>query len=231
MCIRDRNCSLYTGPKFTQATFVLEPEDLLFLKQINSIDEKLLTNIPFQPSEVTRILQKISTDLENKGYPFCAVSLREIATDSLTLTAQISIQKGNQYRWKKIHLKGENLISEKLISSYIQIKPNSLYSQQDVQLISARIKQISFIEELKPAELLFTKDGVELFLYLKSKPVSLANGVIGLQPNSNTNRVSLTGDLRLKLVNVLKKAESIDLNWKSLQAQTQTLKVQLNAPN
>lgn len=228
---KELSIHFYLGPKFKSAKLSMDETDLQFYRKFNIVNEKLINNLDFNPNEIANLLQKMQQTLENNGFPFAAVSLNKIEIDSLNLKAHIQIIKGKNVRWTKINLKGENLSTSKLIGSYIHIKTGDLYNQSDIQLISARLKQISFLEEIKPAEILFTKDGAELFLYLKSKPVSLANGVIGLQPNQNTNKVSITGDIRLKLVNVLKRAEMIDLNWKSLQAQTQSLKAQLNVPN
>lgn len=223
--------SMYLGPKFKSAKLSLSREDARMLRKMGSYNEKILNKLDFSPSEIARTLQKTQRDLENNGYPFATVFLDSIILDSTDLQAKLRIDKGSKIQWIKINLRGENFVSTRLLSSYIHIKVGEFYNQSDVQLISERLKQISFIEEIKPAEILFTKDGAELFLYLKSKPVSLANGVIGLQPNPATQKVMLTGDVRLKLVNVLKKAESIELNWKSIQAQTQTLKAQVNVPN
>jgi outer membrane protein assembly factor BamA len=228
---KEMSLHFYLGPKFQSAKLSMDEKDLQFYRKFNTVNEKLINNLEFKPVEIANLLQKMQQTLENNGFPFAAVSLNKIEIDSLNLRAHIQIVKGNNVRWTKINLKGENLSSSKLIGSYIHIKTGDLYNQSDIQLISARLKQISFLEEIKPAEILFTKEGAELFLYLKSKPVSLANGVIGLQPNQNTSKVSVTGDIRLKLVNVLKRAEMIDLNWKSLQEQTQSFRAQLNVPN
>lgn len=221
----------YLGPKFENAHLRMDQADLQFFRRTSSLNEKMITEMPFSPPEIAKLLKRLHTDLENNGFPFSSVKLDSLKIDSLNLSAKIAIQKGPKRVWTKINLKGDQLISERLISSYIHIRVGDVFNQSDVSLISSRLKQISFIEETKPAELLFTKDGVELFLYLKSKPVSLANGVIGLQPNPVTNVLSLTGEIRLKLVNVLKRAELIDINWRSLQAQTQSLKAQANLPN
>lgn len=223
--------SIYVGSKFKKAKLSLSKDDAKTLRKIGSYNEKLLANLSFSPQEIARTLQRTQRDLENNGYPFASVSLDSILIDSTDLKANIRIEKGPEIKWIKINMRGESFVSTRLLSSYIHIKVGEIYNQSDVQLISARLKQISFIEEIKPAEILFTQEGAELFLYLKSKPVSLANGVIGLQPNPITQKVMLTGDVRLKLVNVLKKAESIELNWKSIQAQTQSLKAQVNVPN
>jgi outer membrane protein assembly factor BamA len=223
--------SMYVGPKFKSAKLKLSKEDARMLRQIGSYTEKLLANLAFSPQEIAKTLQRIQRDLENNGYPFASVSLDSLIIDNTNLQAKLLIEKGPSIKWIKINMRGENFVSMRLLSSYMHIKVGDTYNQSDVQLISARLKQISFIEEIKPAEILFTKEGAELFLYLKSKPVSLANGVIGLQPNPASQKIMLTGDIRLKLVNVLKKAESIELNWKSIQAQTQALKAQMNVPN
>lgn len=222
---------VYVGPKFKSAKLRISKEDARMLRKMGSYNEKLLANLTFSPQEIARTLQRTQRDMENNGYPFAAVSLDSVVMDSTNLKAKLAIEKGPEIKWIKINMRGENFVSLRLLSSYMHIKVGDVYNQSDVQLISARLKQISFIEEIKPAEILFTLEGAELFLYLKSKPVSLANGVIGLQPNPVNQKVMLTGDVRLKLVNVLKKAESIELNWKSIQAQTQSLKAQLNVPN
>ena len=228
---KEMSVNFYIGPKFKSAKLTMSESDLQFYRKFNNVNEKLINNLDFNPTEISKLLQTLQQTLENNGFPFASVSLDSVKIDSLNLRAQINITKGINVRWVKINLKGENLSTSKLIGSYIHIKKGDIYNQADVQLISTRLKQISFLEEIKPAEILFTKEGAELFLYLKSKPVSLANGVIGLQPTQNTGKVSITGDIRLKLVNVLKRAELFDLNWRSLQTQTQSLKAQLNVPN
>lgn len=219
------------GPKFDDALLAIDPSVLQFLRQHGIPMEKYLRNLAFSPREISRILAEIQQTYENNGYPFVRVQLNQLAIDSVTLRGTIAVHPGQVVRWTAINLRGDELLSEKIISSYIQIKLGEYYDHQALSMISTRLKQIPFLEETKPAEVLFTQEGAELFLYLKSKPVSLANGVIGIQPNPVTQRVSLTGDIRLKLVNVLKRAEQFDLNWRSIQAQTQALRTQLIVPN
>lgn len=225
------NVHFYSGPKLEKADLTIDSEVLKFLKKRGIPMEKYIRNVAFSPKEISRILNEIQQTYENNGFPFVRVQLGDIQMDSLSMKAKVLVKAGNSVSWTKINLRGENLLSEKVISSYIQIKVGDEYNYKDLSMISTRLKQVTFLEETKSAEVLFTQEGAELFLYLKSKPVSLANGVIGIQPNPVTQRVSLTGDIRLKLVNVLKRAELFDLNWRSIQAQTQALKTQLIIPN
>ena len=48
---------------------------------------------------------------------------------------------------------------------------------------------------------------------------------------NNTTTYAITGDIRAKLVNSIKKGESFDLQWKNLQANTQLLKTNITFPS
>ena len=223
--------AFYVGYRFKKATLLIEKEDLNFIKRKGNINEKIILNLAFNPKEISFILQEIQKTYENNGFPFSKVYLRNIEINEENLKARLVVDKQKEFKIIKINMVGNPLVSQKLIASYIQIKEGDYFNQQKINEISSKIKQISFINEIKPAEILFTEEGVEIFLYLKAKPVSLINGVVGLQPDPVKNKLYLTGELRLKLVNVLKKAELFDLNWRNIQAQTQSLKIQGNLPN
>ena len=107
----------------------------------------------------------------------------------------------------------------KLIQTYLHIQTGDLFREELLQNIPKQISQIPFIMETKPLDLLFQEDQVDLYLYLATKPVSLITGVLGLQPTTKNTATTyaLTGDIRAKLVNTLKKGETFDLQWKNLQ--------------
>src|SRR5690606_8408590 len=125
---------------------------------------------------------------------------------------------------------GDSNISSKFVGSLIGIKLNSIYSESQFYKVSQRLRQINYFEEIKPAEILFTKDGVELFTYLKTKAMSSVNGIVGLQQNVLTQKMMLTGELSLKLQNILRRGELLYIDWRSIQPQTQSLKSQITYP-
>jgi hypothetical protein len=89
---------------------------------------------------------------------------------------------------------------------------------------------LPFIDQYRKTELLFYDQKVDVYLYLKSRPVSSVNGALGLQPNPVTQRMAFTGQLQLKLQNALKRAELFEMNWRSIQPGTQNLFIQSNVP-
>lgn len=227
---REISIAFFLGEKFQSVKLEIEEDDLKFLKRNARLSEKHLSSIPFKPSELSRIMQSIHESTTSNGYPFSKVQLQKIDFVDNDLVAKLVINKGRLYTFKELHIKGDSSISHVFISSLIDIKKGDLFDESKLKLISKKISQLSFLKEIKPHELLFTPDGVELYLYLQSNPVSSVNGAIGLQPNPVTNRVGLTGELNLKLLNVLKHGESMNLNWRSIQANTQALNAKLNYP-
>jgi len=208
---------LFRGDRFQSAEISIQPNDLHFLRKKVHLKEKLLANYPFTAVEIADLKHEIQRSLENNGYPFVKVKLTDISFRDKLMHANLKIDKGPEVRWAKINIRGDSKISEKLICSYIQIKEGDLFSQETLELISSRLSLLPFVKEIKPAEILFTPWGVDLYLYLKNQKVSLADGVLGLQPKDNGKGYMLTGELKLKLVNELKHAETFSLNWRSIQ--------------
>lgn len=221
---------LYQGPKFERIEILVQENDKFLIRKIPRLSERFLKNTIFSPTEVERMLVELLSHLENNGFPFAQVKLEVEELNSIENRATLYINRGPEVRITKIHIKGEAEVSEKFLTNLIAIKVDDYFDQERLSKISIRIKQVQFLEEIKPHELLFTPEGVEVFLYLKSSPVSLVNGVVGLQPNTVTGKSVFTGDVRLKLQNVLKRGELFDVNWRSLQPETQDLKIKLNYP-
>jgi outer membrane protein assembly factor BamA len=221
---------LYVGEKFGQATLKVKQEDILFLRKNAGLKEKALANIPFRPAEIARVMSEIQNSALSNGYPFATVALKNCTFNGNSLFADLVIQKGSFYTFTELHIKGDSSVSEVFISSLIGIKEGDPYDESFLRDITRKIGQVSFLKEIKPHELLFTEKGVELFLYLRSNPVSAVNGAIGLQPNTETGRMGVVGELNLKLLNTLKHGELMNLNWRSIRPQTQSLMAKLNYP-
>lgn len=222
--------AFYVGEHFKTVQLDVQEEDLQFLRKNAGLSEKTLVSFPFQPAEVERIMRLIHETANNNGYPFSKVYLEQIHFSGEDMQASLVVNRGKRYNFSEIHIKGDSSISKVFISSLIDIKIGEAFNENKLQAISKKISQLSFIREIKPHELLFTENGVELFMYLESNPVSSVNGAIGLQPNPTTNRIGLTGELNLKLLNVLKHGELLSLNWRSIQSQTQSLTANVNYP-
>ncbi len=229
---QNKNCKVdfYLGQKFGQILLKVENEDLEYFKKEVRLREKLLTKQAFRAKELGLFMTTLHESLLSNGFPFAKVSLENIVISENNASAELTVERYQRLKWSKINIKGDTAISVSYISNLLQIKKGDWYDETQLQWISQRITQVPFLSEIKPNEILFTPEGVELFVYIKSQPMSSINGFVGLQPDLVQNRYFLTGELALKLLNTLKTGELMDLNWRNIQAQTQQLQVRANFP-
>jgi outer membrane protein assembly factor BamA len=228
----NHNANIYfvMGRKFRSVQLLIPAKELSFIRKHERINEKLIANLDFTPKEITSILSRIHNVYLNNGYPFASIKLNQHDLNNNELTANLEVVRGPYKEWKQIHIKGASKVSEIYISNLIGIRKGSPYNATQLKKIASRIEQVPFLEEVKPHELLFTENGCELYVYLKAIPISSFNGIIGLQPNPITDKLSFTGELNLKLLNLLNRGELLAINWQSIGEQTQSLSSNLNYP-
>lgn len=220
----------YLGPKYNSIELNVNEKDVQFIRQYSRYNEKLLAHLPMSGIELNNTLNQLIKAYVNNGYPFASLRLSKTTIDSNSISADLEINTGQFYAWDDIIIKGDSSISQKLIFNAIGIKIGDPYSEVLLQKISSKIEQITYLEEIKPSEVLFRKENCELYLYLESVPNSSVNGIIGFQPNPITERMTVTGEINLKLLNVLNRGENLSLQWQSIQEQTQSLKTKFAYP-
>lgn len=220
---------VYLGPQIkTISILVDDTETRDVLKSIPSINEKFLAKVPFRKSEISLARRKILRYLENNGYPFAKLYFENLQLNE-NPSVQLKIRKGPQVKWKKINISGDLKLSRALILTLIEIREGDLYSEEKFQKAQVKLSQMAYLSLSQAPQVAFYPDGAELFLYLTKRESSSANGILGMQPNEN-GRVVFTGDIQLRLENVLSAGEQFHLVWRSLMPQTPQLNVGLSFP-
>lgn len=187
----------------------------------------------FRPSisQPGNVLAELLQKLERNGYPFARVRLTDLRYEHSKLIADLDLQPNQRVKWVGLNLESSKIkLSTRFLENYLHIRAGDWYDQEQVNLLPVRLKQLGYLREVKTAELLFTPEGATLYLYLESRPISSFNGTIGLQQNPVTLKYQFTGDVRLRLQNVLKRAELFELNWRSIQPGSPQLKTQASLP-
>lgn len=218
------------GDKITGISIDITPETAKMLATIG-LPAKAFKSEKADPTKITALLQSLLNKLVNSGYPFAQVGFETLDYTNKKLKTRLKITPNMRLKWTTIELIGNSIkLSPKFIAAFLGIQEGDWFSQNTDNLIATRLKQLTYLKETKPHELLFTPTGVQLFLYLESRPVSSFNGTIGLQQNPVTLSYQLTGDLRLKLQNTFKKGELMELNWKSIAPGSPQLRLQTTLP-
>lgn len=168
---------------------------------------------------------------ENRGYPFAQIGLDSISLQNNLLTARLNLEKNPEFKIDSIIIKGTARIKSKYLQNYLGIKENSIYNESRIKPISTRIKEIAFVSEVKPPEVVFGENKADLYVYLDKKRASQFDGILGVLPSSEEpGKVLITGELSLKLLSAFRQGELIDLSWRKMQARTQNLNVRLAYP-
>jgi len=216
--------------------FVRLGERFSKIKLIDSVDcnrsvfnSKKITHY-LSPKQFSSYMRNKSVKYLNSGYPFANVFIDQTSIEGMEINSYLRVDKGKYSRLMKIHIKGDSSISLNTIQSIIGVSIGDFYSEEVIAFIDNKIAQNNFIRAIKPSEILFTTEGYELFLYLKSDRVSFLRGAVGLQPDPVSQKMALTGEVNLKLENTLKKGELLKLNWRSIKPKTQRLNIDFKYP-
>ena len=183
------------------------------------------------PQAVGTYLSDLLKKFESNGYPFASVRFDSLTIKNEHLAVTALIESGPLVTWKGVEIiSSKSKFSERFISNYFHIEKGGVFNQQELDQLPLRMKQLSYVKEMKPSELLFTTEGAILYLYLESKPVSSFSGTVGLQQDPIKLKTQLTGDIRLKLLNNFKRGELMELSWRSIQPGSPQLKTSVSIP-
>ena len=224
---QSKKVKLYSGPLFQEAKLEMDSVEKVFLKK-NGFGEE---SLKLTRNSINNYLKTLSEIYLNNGFPFAKLFISDAKFESPTkLSGRLSVIRGEKYIWGNVVIKGDSSVFPSLIYNLSGIKSGKKYNEGLLREMEKEIGFLPFIEQFRKSELLFYDQKVDVYLYLKSRPVSSINGALGLQPNPATQRMAFTGQLQLKLQNALKRAELFEMNWRSIQPGTQNLLIQSNVP-
>ena len=178
--------------------------------------------------------EQLLTYLENNGYPFAKIYLDSIIiSQENQVEALLKIDRGYLYKLDSIRLMGNAKISRDFLQRYLDLPNGSIYNKQKIQNVGKKIREITYVEEERPASIAFQATGAALNLYLKAKKNSQVNLLVGFLPNSNVakgKKFLVTGEANILLRNSLGAGETIGLNWQQLQVKSPRLNILYDHP-
>jgi len=224
------NAYLYIGKQYFWDELLFKNIDNIALKK-TGLKKNNYSNKPINYNDLTKIKKDLIQYYENSGYPFVSVQLKNVLINKNIINADLDLTKNNLITIDSIYIKGNAKISANYIYKYIDIKPKDLYNEKKIKELQYRLNELKFINLSKPYEVTFTKNKSDIYLYLDKKNANQFNGIIGLLPDkSNNNKLSLTGQVKLLLINTLGKGESLFIHWNKLKKTSQELTTNITYP-
>lgn len=221
----DYHCYVFTGRPYQWAkvSFHSLPASLITAGAINPLQWE---GRPLSPAALSRTTEKILVWCEDNGYPFARVWLDSLqAGADGGLSAAMMLDKGTLRNLDSVIINGEVRISKNYLLRYLDLREGRPYNELKLRPISARLRELPFLQEERPWNVHFRQGETRLNLYLKERPANQVNAIIGLLPNSQqTGKFLLTFDAQFAFQNILSNGESLSLTIQKLQYRSVTIK-------
>lgn len=183
-------------------------------------------------TEIESALNFINSKLTEDGYPFSKLQLSEIKIkNQKQLEATLDIVSNEEKRYiDNIVIKGYENFPRAYLKHYLKLKRSQTFDLSTIKKKLNQLSSLKFASEIKPSEVLFSKDSTKLYLYLKKTQSNAFDGFLGFNTNEDTNKIEFNGYLDLNLTNNLNYGESFQLLYKSGQNDQKTFEAKLTLP-
>ena len=222
--------SFFPGSRFMWGNFNVTnlPENLKNSNWHRQFKRSALVNL----STFLAYQEYILNSLNNKGYPFAYMQLKNVSFQEDTISADLKIIPGAQYFIDTIFIKGKNPnpVNKRYIFPKLEIFPGMLYDASVISSISSTVHKIPFLQQIKPPEIDFSENNrANLYLYLGKAQSNRISGMVGFLSNDNQS-FQLTGSVNLLLRNAFNRGEQFSMQWESFEEKTQQLDLEFSYP-
>jgi outer membrane protein assembly factor BamA len=201
--------------------------DILYKAGYRAID---YAEKPIKFNKIESIFEKALQICDNTGYPFASIEIDSIQNLEQKVSGTINLKLNKFIKIDSIIIKGNSKISPYFLNNYLGLKAGQAYQESKILAIENRIKELPYLQSIKPYEFTFTPVESKLVLYLNNKKANQFDGVLGFLPSEKTGKIEFTGQAHLKLQNALNRGELIDIDWRKLQLNSRDIKAKLTYP-
>ncbi len=219
--------SVTTGDRYLlkNITIIMDSSNVVYESNV------VKKNTAFDVELINMNADMAITELENRGFPFASLQLESLTMDKeRNADVTFLLNTGPRMVLDSIIIASSGKVPERYVRSYLNMRKGDLYNEEKMLGLQRQLRELTFLQSKRPAEVVFRQGKYDLYLFLEKKKANYFNGIVGLRPNETTGKINITGDAEVRLLNALNTGEEIYLNWKKLQPQTQDLTVRTSLP-
>lgn len=225
---------IYTGHRYEWGRLDVSGIDSKILNAIGWRDNSFSKG-PIDFAIVKKWQQALLDYCENNGHPFAKISLDSIHLQADKIFAQLKLEKGAVYKIDSLRNFGNAKVSNNFLQQYLDIPKGTIYSKEKLLSIDKKIRELTYLEQEKPAQITMLGTGSVLDLYLKQRKSSQINLLVGFLPRQDndpttTKKLLITGEANILLKNMLGSGETFGLNWQQIQQSSPRLNFAYNHP-
>jgi outer membrane protein assembly factor BamA len=184
--------------------------------------------LPFE--ELSGYLQGLADQLEKSGRSFSEVRLSDISVDEDLATARLIITDSRERTIDRIIVRGYENFPESFIRHALGLKIGSPFTKSKLDRASRALQGLSFADETRSPEVLFTPDSTWIYLYLAKNKSNRFDGIIGFASKEESSGLEFNGYLDLGLNNIFNGGETITVYWKNNGEDRQRFNLQAEIP-
>ncbi len=187
------------------------PQTLLAKSRINLLN---YSGALLKWQEYEHLCERVLAVCQNNGLPFASIRLDSIKVDSSHVSAVLNFQKGDFICFDSLTNSEKLPINSVFLARYLRMRKEQAYHESALRKSHLLLRNLPFLEVLKPAEVIFKDNKAYPILYARTRKASEIDGTLGFMPNeAQSGRILLTGQVRLNLQNILNTGKSIQVFW------------------
>jgi translocation and assembly module TamA len=195
-----------------------------YLLDRSGFKERFYRDKPFRYSEYNKLENAFIKLSENNGFPFASIRLDSLSFSDQGISASLNYQKGPFFTFDSINIVGKTKTKKRYLMRHIRLYKGQPFSQQRVDEAGRLLRELPFLTQTRPPEVIFAKNKATLTLFLADKKINQVDGIIGFLPGEGTNKKLLvTGELTLGLRNLFGTGKSLNVEWRKIKQASQTL--------
>ncbi len=212
--------------------YIYYPQEYLDISILNEVSDNVTSEyfeIPISRSN--QVIDFLNKKESENGKPFISFQIKDIfKRNDKTLQGNLVINSSNRRIINNIIIKGYENFPKSFLKRYLNIKPNQELNLNEIKAKTNNLNSLSFANQIKDPEILFTKDSTDIYLYLAKSKSNTFDGFLGFGNNESTNKIEFDGYLNLNLINNLNYGESFNLIYKSDENEQRTFNVTTELP-
>jgi outer membrane protein assembly factor BamA len=194
--------------------------------------EKFFRHAAWRPADWAALQERILVEAENQGYPFATVGLDSVRLDGHDIAGRVVLKRGPAVVFDSIEIIGSSKTKKRFLTKYLQIFPGAPYSQQRLTSAALLLRQLPYVRLRAEPEVRFARGRARVYLLLDERSSNQFDAIVGLLPNTGTEGgFQFTGDVNINLRNLRGGGKQIGLQWRKVDAVTQSLDANYLHPN
>jgi len=178
-------------------------------------EEQLRRQLLFRPGEYfnqkkyeVSVQERLGSLFYDQGYIYASIQSREVPVGGDTLDVEISIEPGNQFSVRQIHITGNTKTREKVIRREFVIKPGDTFDVSKLRRSMREVIILNFFADVVPDVEDVSDSEVDLWVNVEEKPTDQANMSVGYSEQDG-----VIGALGFSAPNLFGRGQILSFDW------------------